>query len=645
MQFMRLQIDAGIPDPLGSTIDSTGVNFALFSEHAEQIWLCIEAKSQSIEIPLDPKKNRTGNIWHIFVYDLPLPCSYAYRVDGSQSLPYLYQRENLLLDPYAKKLDTSEKWGHSSYQSKGVLQKAQDFDWQGVCSPNLDRKDWIIYEMHVRGFTQDSSSKVQHPGTFLGMIEKIPYLKKLGVTAVELMPIHEFNEGAYQTIDPITQEKLCNFWGYSSIHFFSPMNRYATDSEKTIKECKTLVRELHREKIEVVLDVVFNHTAENDTEKRYSFMGIDRSVYYLLHEGKHTNYTGCGHTINLNHPAMQNLVLDCLKYWVQEMHIDGFRFDLASIMHRDSDGKLGIGEIVQKVSEDPILKNTKLIAEPWDLGAFQLGKFAPSQNRWSEWNGYYRDAVRKFIRSDGNKKEFADCLIGSPSLFAKQSPQASVNFITCHDGFTLRDLVSYDQKHNERNGEDNRDGNPYNLSWNCGVEGPTEGASIESLRQKQMKNFIVALFVSQGIPMLLMGDEYGHTKEGNNNTWCQDNALSWFQWNWKSSLPTLIQRLIRFRKSHPVFQKNSFIEPKWHGRKLNQPEWEIQESVLACSLDSDVYIAFNLSEKEVKFELPKLHSLKFWNVIVSTGNKDIKISDTVILEPFSSLLMQMKSSK
>ena len=487
----------GVPDPLGVSFQGSEVNFSVFSANAHEVILCLFTleKKQISEIPM----HRTEDVWHVSIHGLALPLLYAYQANGPQTPPHYFRPDLLLLDPYAKEISSAHEWGASDeYWPLGKISQPKAFDWKGTTHPKIPSEDLIIYEMHVRSFTQDPSSKVQHPGTYLGIIEKIPHFLDLGINAIELMPLYEFNESGYRGVNPQPHQRLYNYWGYSSVNFFSPMNRYA--HQETLNEFKMMVRELHKHGIEVILDVVYNHTAEKRDEKHaYSFLGLDRSVYYMLSGDDECNYSGCGHTMNLNHPVMRKLVRDSLKYWVEEMHIDGFRFDLAAIMSRDQDGKLlDPSPLIEEISLDSELLQTKLIAEPWDLSTFQLGGFYPEKDRWSEWNGKYRDAVRSFIKGDsGSKEEFAKRISGSYDLFSSRSPQASVNFVTVHDGFSLTDLVSYDKKHNEANGENNQDGNSHNISWNCGVEGKTEDPEILFLRKKtDEKLFNRSLFFS-----------------------------------------------------------------------------------------------------------------------------------------------------
>jgi isoamylase len=633
-------IKLGVPTPLGATISEQGVNFALFSKHARHVTLCfmdVQSKAIIARVPLDPEKHRTGHIWHVYIEGLKLPLLYGYRIDGCHNSPHYYDPRHLVVDPYAKILDADHEWGKArkEYHPKGVLMQLPPFDWQEVSFPCLQLKDLVIYELHVRGFTRDCSSKAAHPGSFLGVIDKIPYLVDLGINAVELMPMQEFNECANERKHPDSKAALFNYWGYSSLNFFAPMHRYATSNVlgAAITEFKMMVRELHRHGIEVILDVVFNHTGEKRSEdKLLSFVGIDRVCYYLLSHGRDTNYTGCGNTLNTTYPAMHQMILNCLHYWVTEMKVDGFRFDLASVFNRDTQGNLlPMSSVIASLSDDPVLAKTKLIAEPWDAaGAYQLGAFYPHESRWSEWNGKYRDSLRRFIKGDQySKNEFSHRLCGSQGLFPLRSPQASINFVTAHDGFTLYDLVSYNRKHNLANGEGNRDGNNSNISWNHGAEGDTDDPHILAFRFRQMKNFIVALMISRGVPMLFMGDEYGHTKHGNNNTWCQDGKINWFLWDQvekNKAFYRFVRRLIHFRHEHSILTQEDFLGEGavvWHGTQPHQPHWEQEHSLLACSIldrtsHEDLYVIFNATNQIHQIMIPEPPQGKNWHIVVDT---------------------------
>jgi isoamylase len=627
----RIIVSAGYPQPYGLSFQAGGYNFAIFSKQASNLTLCLfyeENQELFFEKTLDIHTNKTGHVWHIHIEKIDVPFLYAYRID-----------EQLLLDPYAKGIYTGRNWNSPQpYFPLGAPISPQSFDWEEIKQPLIPSKDLILYEMHVRGFTFHSSSQVHYPGGFLGVIEKIPYLIDLGVNAIELLPVFEFNESEYQGINPATDERLCQYWGYSTVNFFSPMARYASsnDPKLVIFEFKTMVKELHRHGIEVILDVVFNHTAEGGIDgPKLSFKGLENSVYYMLSPEKtYLDFTGCGHTLNVNHPVVIEFILDVLRYWVLEMHVDGFRFDLASIFYRDLNGApICYSPIVEAFSKDPLLANTKLISEPWDaVGLYHVGSFYPFQERWSEWNGKYRDSIRRFIKGTiGKTGRFATRLCGSQDLYGNLAPSSSINFVTAHDGFTLRDLVSYNSKHNLENGENNRDGTNNNDSWNCGVEGETDDPEILALRERQMKNFHLALMVSQGIPMILMGDEYGHTKRGNNNTWCQDNELNWFLWNkleTNSSFFQYYRFLIHFRRAHPLLRYGTFLSSEdiqWHGQTPFHPEWNSGRSFIAFTLidqtqGRDLFIAFNAGSEEIQIELPLPPKERIWSLVINTGN-------------------------
>ncbi len=665
----------GCAQPFGATFFSHGVNFALFSKHADHVSICIFPPGKSTpccEIPLNPSIHKTGDVWHVFVHDLPSDYCYGYRVAGPYNLQIgqCFDNRVILLDPYAKQIASPQQWGKErppsrSYPYPAGAAPIEPFNWEGDVLPRIPARDLIIYEMHVRGFTQDPSSDVQDRGTFLGIIEKIPHLKSLGINAVELMPIHEFNEMENLLKDPHTGEKLYNYWGYSTINFFFPMNRYGTGREHTLTEFKTLVKELHAHGIEVILDVVYNHTAEgNGHGQTISFKGLENSVYYMLGpDGTYCNFSGCGNTFNCNNPIVRDLIRDSLRYWVTETHVDGFRFDLASILTRGQDGTpLRNPPLIEALNQDPILANTKLIAEAWDAaGLYQVGSF-PAFGRWAEWNGRYRDDVRQFIKgTDGSCGNFATRISGSEDLYGEdRHPSHSINFITSHDGFSLADLVSYNEKHNRANGENNQDGDNNNISWNCGFEGPTDDQSILMLRERQRKNFHVALMISQGVPMILMGDEYGHTKLGNNNTWGHDSRLNWFQWDNLNSNPSFYRfysMMIQMRKAHPILTRSRFLGPKdvtWHGIEPHQIDWSAENRFISCTLPDTLsnytlYIAFNAFHEELTVVLPERE--KPWHRHVYTflpspedivaENESVEItSPSFTFAPYSALILK-----
>lgn len=634
-------ISTGTPTPLGSSLQGEAINFALHSSSADAVLLCLfdrETEKPISEIPLLPEINKTGNVWHIAVGHIDPKSVYAYKIVSKINPEQYY-----LLDPYAKSLSTTNIWGKNNnsqnpYRPFAEIIQPEPFDWGADSPPNIPFNELIIYEVPVRPFTQHPSSHVDHPGTFLGIIEKIPHLIELGINAVELLPVQEFNECEYKQTHPNVKNTLYNLWGYSTVNFFAPMNRYAVSSTPgaAIREFKEMVKKLHQHRIEIILDVVFNHTAEGDeTGPVLSFKGIDNSLYYILDEhGSYLNYSGCGNSINANEPAVLKLIVDCLCYWVTEMHVDGFRFDLASALTRGPDGlPLKKAPLIEAITTNPILSGVKLISEPWDAaGLYQVGHFAPETKRWSEWNGRYRDGVRRFIKgSHWSSGEFATRLCGSQDLYHDRGPCNSINFVTSHDGFSLADLVSYNCKHNIDNGEGNRDGSSDNQSWDCGVEGPTDNKKILALRERQMKNFHLALMLSQGIPMIVMGDEYGHIKRGNNNTWCQDNELSWFNWDRlkeNHEFYRFYRLLIYFRKKHPILRRLTFLSHQdvdWHGIEPFKPDWNSDIRFVAFTLkdhqhDQDLFIAFNAQDHNQLIRLPPPPYSKQWRWVVNTAN-------------------------
>jgi isoamylase len=656
------KLRCGKPMPFGATLVPGGVNFSIYSSHATACTLVLFQKHRPqpiAEIPF-PEAFRIGNVWSMIVFDLDYETiEYGYRMDG----PFSFQEgqwfnpDKILMDPYAKIIGGRDLWGQEPDWSDPYQHRAKlafdDFDWEDDRPLDIPPEDQIIYEMHVRGFTRHASSglKESHRGTFAGIREKIPYLKELGVNAVELMPIFEFDEFENSRRHPETNELLLNYWGYSTVGFFAPKAGYAATGKfgMQVDELKTLVKELHRNGIEVILDVVFNHTAEGNENGPYiSFRGIDNKTYYMLTpEGYYFNFSGCGNTLNCNNPVVRNLVLDCLRYWASEYHIDGFRFDLASILGRDPWGApLANPPLLETLAFDPILAKCKLIAEAWDAGGlYQVGSF-PAYGRWAEWNGKYRDSIRQFLKGDaGLVGEMAQRLQGSPDLYAwaGRGPATSINFITAHDGFTLADLVSYNGKHNEANGESNNDGANDNESWNCGAEGWTEDPGINDLRQRQMRNAIAMLMVSQGVPMLLMGDELGRSQHGNNNTYCHDNELNWLDWdllNTNRDLFNFVSHCIHFRRAHPVLRNRNHFQNRdykgsgyaditWHGTQAWNADWSDSSRTLAFMLcgkhakgtvaDSYVYVAMNMHWETQWFNVPGLPADLNWHVSVNTG--------------------------
>ncbi|EPP35618.1 isoamylase family protein [Chlamydia ibidis] len=616
----KINFYPGIPSPLGATqLSPSRFRFSLYSSQATEVVLVLaDQQGQIYELPLSADKNRTGNIWHIEITGIADTWSYAFRINGPGQIGASFNFEKYIADPYAKNLHTPQTFGASKTQGDYAFSylKNEEFSWDGDAPLNIPREISVIYEMHVRSFTYDASSKVNHPGTFLGIIEKIDYLKQLGITAIELLPIFEFDETAHP-FKSSSSLPLYNYWGYAPVNFFCPCRRYAYASDPCApqREFKTLVKELHKAGIEVILDVVFNHTGLEGTECPLPW--IDLSSYYMLDsEGRHVNYSGCGNTINANHTPTKQWILDILRYWVEEMHVDGFRFDLASALSRDPFGSpLPIAPVLKDIAYDPLLANTKLIAEPWDAaGLYQLGMFPTISPRWSEWNGSYRDTVKAFLNGSPNLIGlFASKISGSQDNYPKGSPCNSVNYISAHDGFTLYDTVSYNEKHNEANGEKNSDGTNANFSYNFGIEGPTNDPKILQAREQQVKNFFLILILSQGIPMIQSGDEYGHTGQGNNNRWSLDNQANYFLWDKlkeRSSLFSFVKELLNFRKAHQTIFNKGFLTTEtitWLDSEANPISWQ-PSKFLAYELKDEqhsIYIAISTQEEEITIKLPK----------------------------------------
>jgi isoamylase len=650
--------------PLGATALADGVNFALLCRHGTEVRLVLYPLDDGeplAEIPLHPRKHRTGDHWHILVAGLPPSFRYGWRVDGPFGGVHRFDPGIVLLDPSATALSNGTVWGSGTRVVPGSrpgmrgstrrsLFVRRPFDWREDAPPLTPLEDSIIYELHVRGFTCHPSSGVSRPGTFAGLVEKIPYLTRLGVTAVELLPVHEFDEDDCPFFNPLSGERLRNFWGYNSIAFAAPKAAYAASAPEhgQVAEFREMVRAFHAAGIEVILDVVFNHTGEGDERGRtYSFRGLDNELFYLLGpRGEYLNFSGCGNTVHCNHPIVREMILTCLRFWVAEMHVDGLRFDLASVFGRDRHGNvLAEPPIVEMIVEDGVLGGTKLIAEPWDAaGLYQVGRF-PFGARWSEWNGHYRDDVRRYWRGDpGQTSPLATRLCGSADLYqaSGRQPHHSINFVTAHDGFTLWDLVSYNHKHNEANGEDNRDGMGENYSWNCGAEGPTDDPKILSLRRRQARNLMATLLLSQGVPMLLAGDEFLRTQRGNNNAWCQDNEVSWVNWGLAETNADFLRftrMLIALRKRHPALRRRDFLQGGgpggelapdvvWHGVEPYQPDFSPGSRILAFALDGsrtgrepdrDLYIACNAWSGPLDFRIPRAPSGKPWRRVIDTS--------------------------
>jgi len=644
----------GHPLPFGATALPGGVNFSVFSRHATQMTLVLYwpgASEPLLEIPLDPELHRTGDVWHIFLQGLPPGLEFGYRAgrEGHKASPlHRFDPQILLVDPYAKELTGPSLWRGASRE------QAQSFAWRGVLSdetfdwgcdrpPKRHLADTVIYELHVRGFTRAPSSGVTYPGTYRGLIEKIPYRQELGITAVELLPVTEFDEGDNYRVNPLTGEPLHNFWGYHPLSFFAPKAAYAVDPSAgaALREFRELVKALHQAGIEVILDLVFNHTGEGDARGRTrSFRGFDNSVYYLLDRstGAYANYSGCGNTVNCNHPLVRNLIVDALCWWVTEMHVDGFRFDLASILSRGPDGEpLANPPLIELIAGNPVLADAKLIAEAWDAaGLYQVGTF-PNFGRWAEWNGKFRDDLRRFVRGDaGMVAHLATRLAGSSDLYqgGGRAPFHSINFITCHDGFTLADLVSFASKHNAANGEFNADGTDENFSDNCGDEGPSKQPQVNARRSRRVRNFAALLLLAHGVPMWLAGDEFGNSQGGNNNAWCQDNAIGWLDWRdleRNRGQFEFCRHLIAFRKHHALLRPRYFEGSEngerrltWHGPQLFQVDWSEHSRSLGMHLqglkgEAEIYLIAHAAAEAQGFALPKLQGGGRWRLFVDTA--------------------------
>jgi len=658
--YQDFKLRAGKPLPFGASIVPDGINFSIFSNDATSCTLVLFRKHEKkpfAEIPfLDEFK--IGNVFSMIVFDLDYEdIEYGYRMDGpfDPEQGFWFDKTKILMDPYAKVIGGRDVWGEEPDWDNPYQHRARvvfdDFDWEDDKPLETPMEDLIIYEMHVRSFTKHASSGVKHPGTFTGIREKIPYLKDLGVNCVELMPIHEFDEFENSRISPITGERLVNYWGYSNVGFFAPKAGFAATGKlgMQVDELKTLIKDFHRNGIEVILDVVFNHTAEGNEKGPYiSYRGLDNKTYYMLTpEGYYYNFSGCGNTLNCNNPVVRNMILDCLRYWAAEYHIDGFRFDLASILGRDPFGApMANPPLLEILAFDPVLAKCKLIAEAWDAGGmYQVGSF-PAYGRWAEWNGKFRDDIRKFLKGEpGLIGGVHQRMEGSPDLYRwlNRGASASINFITCHDGFCMMDLVSYDGKHNEGNGENNNDGGNDNHSWNCGWEGPCEHDDINFLRRKQIKNALAYLMLAQGVPMLLAGDEIGNTQFGNNNAYCQDNEISWLNWDFLKMNQEIFQftkKIIDFRKNHPALRNRYHFQYKdymgsgypdisWHGQKAWFVDYSEENYCIAFMLcgkhakqglteDQMIYVAFNSHWEMHGFELPQLHDGRKWHVAINT---------------------------
>lgn len=670
----------GKPLSQGAVITSNGVNFSIFSKDATRVALCFFENANDgapcATVEFDPVQNKTGDIWHALIPEARAGTLYLYRIDGpynpEKGLRFDFGR--YLLDPFAKcfsegsvyksfaasptrDIDTifikDRKIQSAELFPKCVVIDDDEFDWEGDRPLGIPLEKSIIYETHLKGFTASPTSSVKAAGTYKGFTEKIPYLKSLGITAVEFLPIQEFDENENSNTNPKNGACLANYWGYSTIGFFAPKTTYSSARApgEPVREFKQMVKDLHAAGIEVILDVVYNHTSEgNERGYTFEFKGIQNNQYYTLPGDKkyYMNFSGCGNTFNCNQPNVMLFVLQSLRYWVQEMHVDGFRFDLASILCRGQNGELlSFPPLTNLISVDPILSKTKIIAEPWDAGGGYHMGFFPG-GRWSEWNDRFRDDIRRFIRGDGNTSTGAATrLAGSSDIFFHNGkrPFNSINYITCHDGFTLNDLVSYNQKHNEENGEENRDGSDGNNSYNHGFEGECTNVKIEALRSRQIKNFLTALLTAVGTPMILGGDEFRRTQRGNNNAYCQDNELAWFDWTFaqkNKSLVDFTSRLIEFRKAHPCLSRTEFfgesesekrngVEVIWYDYDGRMPDWSKLSRFLAYEIygsrfqksdggfDSDLYFAINTDAHDMNLILPSLADGKVWARVLDTS--------------------------
>ncbi|MCR5746652.1 MAG: glycogen debranching protein GlgX [Lachnospiraceae bacterium] len=686
-KIKNLEYRVGRIFPFGATLNSDGgVNFSIFSKEATGCTLVLYKHGQKkswVEIPF-PEDFRIGNVYTMLVYGINIETTeYGYRFDGinDPKRGLRFDKERVLLDPYAKSVSGRSVWGRKPDMSDPFPHRGQiireDFFWDGDKPLEIRQGDIVIYELHIRSFTEHKSSGVKHKGTYAGLIEKIPYLKELGVNCVELMPVFEFDE--FENSKEVNGMRLLNYWGYSTVDFFAPKAGYAASAMFGMEadELKNMIKKLHENGIEVVLDVVFNHTAEGNEDGPYiSYKGIDNRTYYLLTpDGHYYNFSGCGNTMNCNNPVVRKVVLDCLRYWVASYHVDGFRFDLASILSRDEDGTPMMDPpLLDSIAHDAVLGKSLLIAEAWDAaGLYQVGSF-PSWKRWSEWNGRYRDCLRKFIKGEaGCAPEMYLRIRGSVDMYGQRSANASINFITCHDGFTLYDLVSYNEKHNEANGEDNRDGCNDNYSWNCGEEGETSDPEILSLRRRQMKNMITILLTSRGIPMLLSGDEFANTQMGNNNAYCQDNEISWLDWDLlakNNDIFEYVKRLIAFKKAHPVlrvsryeFGENGTGYPEMSFHGLNP--WDLDENApglcfaymyaedhakFGTEKDCFIYIAVNAHWEEHRYLFPVIPEGYRWHLLseaygfsaVPGKEKRLKYQEGITLGPRSTAVIIAK---
>jgi isoamylase len=672
-RFNRLEapsgeVRAGSPLPFGAHQHAGGVNFALFSRHATGVLLELyespDACSPTRVIDLDPAHHRTGDVWHVWIRGITSGQLYAFRIDGPYKPEegHRFNVNKLLLDPFATALVGTRNWNFEAAQGYDSSSSLSDlsfstmdnagctpkcmyteahFDWEGDLPLRHSATDTVIYETHIRGFTIDPSSRAANPGTYRGLTQKIPYLQDLGVTAIELMPVQEFNESELSRVNPISKERLRNFWGYNPAAFVAPKETYGMQGrfgQQTL-EFREMVKSFHRAGIEVILDIVLNHTGEgSELGPTICFRGTDNSIFYMLQEDErryYKNFSGVGNTLNANHPVVRDFIMQVLRHWVIHMHVDGFRFDLASVLGRDEHGNLlQSAPLLESIAEDPILRDVTLIAEAWDAGgAYQVGSF--SESRWAEWNGRFRDDVRRFwLGEAGMMGLFASRICGSADLYQRsgKGPENSLNFVTSHDGFTLNDLVSYKQKHNEENGEYGRDGTDANYSDNCGVEGPSDSPAVEALRNRLIKNFLLTLFTSRGVPMLLSGDEFRRTQRGNNNAYCQDSAVSWIDWSFLEKyreIHRFARGMITFRRAHPVLRKPAFYtaaDIQWFGPQGTAPAWaDPGRKSFACLIlgesEPDLFLMFNADKAPSDFSIPAAPGNKIWRLAIDTSRQ------------------------
>jgi len=682
--LIRMTLDelrCGTSFPLGATVQADGVNFSVFSKNATLVELLFDsadAAAPARVIPLDPRTHRTYHYWHVFVPGLKPGQIYGYRAPGPFEPEHglRFDGNTVLIDPYGYAIAVPSAYKHSGENAaaamKSIVADPKSYDWEGDEPLRRPFVETIIYEMHVRGFTKHPSSGIppSKAGTYAGLIQKIPYLVDLGITAVELMPVFQFDA----TDAPAGR---VNYWGYSPVSFFAPHRAYSSrqDLLGPMDEFRDMVKALHRAGIEVILDVVFNHTAEgNHLGPSFCFRGLENEAYYILERNRsqYADYSGTGNTLNANQPIVRRMILDSLRYWVTQMHVDGFRFDLASVLTRSETGvPLPNPPIIWDIESDPVLAGTKMIAEAWDAaGLYQVGSFAGDS--WQEWNGRFRDDLRRFVRGDrGTTSKLATRLLGSPDIYGheQREPEQSINFITCHDGFTLNDLVSYNEKHNEENGEGNRDGMNDNLSWNCGAEGPAEDPAVDALRSRQIKNFIVLNILAVGTPMLLMGDEMRRSQNGNNNAYCDDKEISWLDWDLQkrhADIHRFVRMMIAFRSHRDVVIENSRLSLnellaqarlEWHGIHLNSPDWSEDSHSLAFTVSSlrgrfTIHAMLNAYWERLTFALPTVsqQGLRRWLRWIDTAlpspddistweNAPAVPGPTYIVEPRSAVIL------